>query len=334
MTYDGDGHAVKAQEGWRAGVGSLTMAAPNYQVWSTVLGTALTEVSDTGTKLKTKVVAGGDVIAEQIVPFGSHVHWIATEPVTGSSARITQSGFFGDDERVEKEPFGQEVQPTEPPAEDPDRPIAPTKVVQTNLNGNVRPLLMGKTSCFDLPSQCRAEMLTQDLVENQKTIRRCEASECIRRHMPDPNDASEWGGGTDTNQTETFPVAPSADKDTFLESLTFCAQDIFRKAKGWKAIEVREMTKKDNGIITFAKGKQRFSVESGNDFSTHQLKQIAGDDGSNSKIYGITFRVGEASQVTHFGKTIRTDPTTTNYVGNEMNGWPVIATDTRQFKIR
>jgi hypothetical protein len=61
VTYDGDGHAVKSREGWRHGVGTLTMMGAQYQVWSSVLGSAVTEVTAAGAKLKTNVFAGGAV---------------------------------------------------------------------------------------------------------------------------------------------------------------------------------------------------------------------------------------------------------------------------------
>ncbi|MBK8303950.1 MAG: hypothetical protein IPK98_11325 [Chloracidobacterium sp.] len=65
LTYDGDGHAIKSQEGNRPGIGTLTMGDPTYQLWSSVLNSAVTEVYNNGAKKTTKVFAGGAVIAEQ-----------------------------------------------------------------------------------------------------------------------------------------------------------------------------------------------------------------------------------------------------------------------------
>ena len=78
-------------------------------MWSSVLNSPLTEIYSTGTKSKTKVFAGGAVIAEQWVEPGNLVQWISADPVTGSSVRISKNGAFHDIDRKELEPLGQEV---------------------------------------------------------------------------------------------------------------------------------------------------------------------------------------------------------------------------------
>ncbi len=119
QSFDGDGQAVKSQETWQTGTQTPLTAPPRYQMWSSVLNSPLTKISDTGTKLTTKVFAGGAVIAEQNVETGNRVEWISADPVTGSSVRILKNGAFYDDDRKELEPLGQEVLPVEPPAQQP-----------------------------------------------------------------------------------------------------------------------------------------------------------------------------------------------------------------------
>jgi hypothetical protein len=66
------------------------------------------------TKAKTKVYAGGAVIAEQIdnLLTDDFVYWIHADPVTGSSQKTEKSGISYDSLRTKLEPLGQEVQPT------------------------------------------------------------------------------------------------------------------------------------------------------------------------------------------------------------------------------
>ena len=64
-----------------------------------------------------EVFAGVAVIAEQVTEPGNFVEWISADPVTGSNVRISKSGAFYDTERKELEPLGQEILPTQPPAQ-------------------------------------------------------------------------------------------------------------------------------------------------------------------------------------------------------------------------
>lgn len=110
-TSDGDGNQVKQTDSWQVFSGG-TPPAPTvgsgYQVWSTVLDTALTEIDQAGAKMKTAVVAGAAVIAEQTIDnAGARVEWITADPLSGSTARLRKTGAFYDDERTEREPFGQ-----------------------------------------------------------------------------------------------------------------------------------------------------------------------------------------------------------------------------------
>jgi len=120
QTFDGDGHAVKGQETRQTTGQSEFIEPPKYQMWSSVLNSALTEISGAGTKSKTKVFAGGAVIAEQMVLGTNLVQWISADPVTGSSVRIGKNGAFDNYHRKELEPLGQEVLPFEPPEEVPE----------------------------------------------------------------------------------------------------------------------------------------------------------------------------------------------------------------------
>ena len=158
QSYDGDGRAVKAQETWQAYDPTAPPDSPKYQIWSTVLGSPLTEISDTGAKLKTKVFAEGAVIAEQIGA-NAQVAWIAADPVTGSSLRIYKTGMFFEDERKELEALGQEVLPEEPPVE--EQQSSNENVIHTaeEPEWQCQAAELGEKSFFEQPEHCqRAQM--------------------------------------------------------------------------------------------------------------------------------------------------------------------------------
>ncbi|MBX3291047.1 MAG: RHS repeat protein [Acidobacteria bacterium] len=130
-------------------------------------------------------------------------------------------------------------------------------------------------------------------------------------------------GFSTQGQTRQTPRIFKVDDDELKKSLSYCIAHIFKKGKGWEATNVREMTAKQNGSITFTKGKHSFTVETGNNFTSAQLTRIAFNLASstplgNQRAYGITFYVGSPKVETHFGITVRTDPTTTNYVGRDL----------------
>jgi len=79
---------------------------------------------DTRAKIKTKVFAGGAVIAEQITNGGTDqkVMLIHADPVTGSKQEVIKSGAAINNPpkaREEYEPLGQSVRPTAPIVLDP-----------------------------------------------------------------------------------------------------------------------------------------------------------------------------------------------------------------------
>lgn len=126
QVFDGDGRPVIEKRGTRGyqssspPSGSLTAAVKQYQVWSTVLGKNLTTIKDDGTKLMTKVYAGGTAIAEQrhlIDENNNHNYWIewkTADPVTGTVGTFNNGLFY----QEETEPLGQKIlgaDPAEPP---------------------------------------------------------------------------------------------------------------------------------------------------------------------------------------------------------------------------
>lgn len=117
--YDGDGRAVKSVEtSVRIEPSSPTTTNdPRYQLWSSVLNGAVTEITHTGSKVTTKVFAGGAVIAEQKSNplYSSRVEFFHADPVTGSTTRTNKAGE--DQGRIEYEALGQEIQTEEPPLE-------------------------------------------------------------------------------------------------------------------------------------------------------------------------------------------------------------------------
>jgi YD repeat-containing protein len=115
QVFDGDGHPLKEENAHRR----LNMTPPQqlvpenkYQIWSSVLNLAVTELNNTGAKKTTKVMAGGAVIAEQTLLFGNQVIWKSADPLTGSNIQISQNGAIGDREEIE--PLGQQVLPVQP----------------------------------------------------------------------------------------------------------------------------------------------------------------------------------------------------------------------------
>lgn len=119
-TFDGDGHAVKHSEENQRLTPSSSAVKTEYQIRSSVLGTELTKLKDDGSKEKTKVFAGGAMIAEQISDNTStRVEWIHADPLTGSQTKVVKSGAIGysEDAQTELEPLGQRVL-TEQPFDD------------------------------------------------------------------------------------------------------------------------------------------------------------------------------------------------------------------------
>ena len=161
--YDGDGRAVKqTQASYRVGY-TVPPNTIKYQVWSSVLGSALTELRDDGTKARTKVFAGGAVIAEQMAGVASlssdTVEWISADPVTGSNARLKKTGAFYDDERKEYEALGQEVLPTEPPVKASEGSPGTSNNTASEPEWLCEMHSRDGTDFFELPVQCKINAL-------------------------------------------------------------------------------------------------------------------------------------------------------------------------------
>ena len=113
--YDGDGHPLKmSEETTNSPDWQIVLTEAKYQIWSSGLGGFLSEAKETGAKEKTKVYAGGAVVAEQTAV---GVLWTHADPLTGSSIKVRRSGV--EYERKEYEPLGQEVAAVEPEEENP-----------------------------------------------------------------------------------------------------------------------------------------------------------------------------------------------------------------------
>jgi hypothetical protein len=153
--FDGDGHPLKEENAHRR----LNMSPPQqlvpenkYQIWSSVLNLAVTELNNTGAKKTTKVMAGGAVIAEQTLLFGNQVIWKSADPVTGSNIQISQNGDYYVNE--EFEPLGQQVLPVQPFEE---MPTSEGVAIQgaDEPEGLCSAMEKHGTSFLDLPSVCR-----------------------------------------------------------------------------------------------------------------------------------------------------------------------------------
>ncbi|MGI8641405.1 MAG: FG-GAP-like repeat-containing protein, partial [Pyrinomonadaceae bacterium] len=111
--FDGDGRPVIEKRGQRQMnqqvVPTMTTAPNMYQIWSSVLGSSLTQVLPSGDKYETKVFAGGAVIAKQV---SGAVEWTTSDPITGTVAKVGSGGAVGLTE--EYEPLGQKIRTTDP----------------------------------------------------------------------------------------------------------------------------------------------------------------------------------------------------------------------------
>ena len=125
-SYDGDGHELKQTEDlWNNTGQQWVHSKTDYQIWSTVLGSYLTEIGMTGRR--TKVFAGGAVIAEQSTIPGANnttietVEWIHADPVSGSMTRVNKDGteYY----RTEYEPLGNQEVHTAGDQEDYPEPV-------------------------------------------------------------------------------------------------------------------------------------------------------------------------------------------------------------------
>lgn len=115
--FDGDGRPVIDERGVRSyhftntNPAAMESSIYSYQVWSTVLGSSLTEITSSGDKLATKVFAGGAVIATE----AGGANWRTSDPVTGTTGVLSEGGNFSTEEI---EPLGQKVRiddPADPP---------------------------------------------------------------------------------------------------------------------------------------------------------------------------------------------------------------------------
>ena len=117
QVYDGDGRPVMEKTGHRTyhidsvPSGELVAEVRAYQVWSTVLGKALTEVSPSGAKISTSVYAGGTHIAKQTE---NGVEWSTADPVTGTVGKFVFTGQGSATDVENTEPLGQKIHPHDP----------------------------------------------------------------------------------------------------------------------------------------------------------------------------------------------------------------------------
>ena len=128
VEYDGDGHAVKEAEGSQyyhavndpppSGPPAVSVTA--FQVWSTVLGQAITRLIPNGSKWETAITAGGSTIATDDVQTGI-LRWKAVDPVTGETATFSHNSSGSSRGVKAYEPLGQEIS-IEDPAGLPDPP--------------------------------------------------------------------------------------------------------------------------------------------------------------------------------------------------------------------
>ncbi len=151
MAYDGDGHPLRTGENEYLYGQSAPADVSRYQVWSSVLNLAVTELDYTGAKKTTKVMAGGAVIAEQSIYYG--VIWRSADPVTGSSITVRQDGTYYPEEEIE--PLGQLISPVEPYEEMPDPPSGTAIRSPDEPEGLCTAMAKSGVSFLNQPTVCR-----------------------------------------------------------------------------------------------------------------------------------------------------------------------------------
>ncbi len=122
--FDGDGRPVVERNGSRnvaqTPVPPMVVTPKKFEVWSTVLGAALTDVNPDGTKMETKVFAGAAPIARQsrYVDVQQQVietiGWTGADPVTGTSGGTSYQSGTQYLTVQDYEPFGQSIQSENP----------------------------------------------------------------------------------------------------------------------------------------------------------------------------------------------------------------------------
>lgn len=235
--YDGDGRAVKSTKVHRCLYsGCSDVSTSSYQIWSSVLGAALTELKDDGTKKTTKIYAGSAIIAEQKTDglgangFGAHVEWITADPLTGSSIRMLRNGEFYDLDRKELEPLGQEVTPIEPYEQMPDS--SPGEGIRTADEPEWLCALQAGRDFFEMPVHCQIAaieqgisiqgILTRNIEGNPSHINTHEGlhqtTAMTARDLPvNATPTMKQINNEDDNQVEVVPASsiPSADGCTY-----------------------------------------------------------------------------------------------------------------------
>jgi YD repeat-containing protein len=155
-SYDGGGEAVTGTV-LRQRVGSPpATASTTYQIYSSVLGSIITEMDGSGQKITTKVFAGGAVIAEQQT-LANNVVWYHADPVTGSKQTVVKSGAVASTikAREEYEPLGQSVRLSAPVVVDPPsgQPLPPI------INDSLFPEWQCMLPTELMPSHCGLKIL-------------------------------------------------------------------------------------------------------------------------------------------------------------------------------
>jgi hypothetical protein len=340
QTYDGDGEIVKRFERETFTSGPQ-QSATKYDLRSTVLGGVVLSEIDQGTR-------GADVVYEP----------------SGIKAGEMKAPFTGSTAGSETDPFGTAI-PVTPPAQSPPQDW----LVPGSYDGATNPFDgNGGCSFRGLPTDC-SELAQYLSIGDPRTMNdTCPScgrgmgvwlspDQTVRlAHMRSAYgyDPFSWIGNASETRFQSLPlvffnrtqrktnvapiIVPGAreqeiDTPSLLKALTFCTAEVFKKGKGWEATWIREMSGSQNGAITFRKGKQSFSVETGNDFTYAQITNIAFNRDRSAPVghetaFGMTYRVGQPAIVTEYGRTVRTDPTTANYVGRDLTAFSrAFATD-------
>ena len=137
--------------------GPPAVSVTAFQVWSTVLGQAITRLIPNGSKWETAITAGGSTIATDDVQTGI-LRWKAVDPVTGETATFSHNSSGSSRGVKAYEPLGQEIS-IEDPAGLPDPPPNESVSHWMDMEWGCNRARDRELSFGEMPIQCQIQIL-------------------------------------------------------------------------------------------------------------------------------------------------------------------------------
>ncbi len=217
QSFDGDGRAVLQTESLeRISSPASSHSKTRHNVWSSVLNALLSEIETDsyGIRRKTRVFAGGAVIAEhrRNEPTGEsadeRVVYFHSDPVTGSSQEVRQTGLPNNEigNLQEFEPLGQSVRTTAPFEEEPGP--NPVPVVNDSLFPEWQCTLAQNlgTDFWEIPSHCKQSALEMLALEDVLTRKKEGNASAVSGEVAHARASIHTDAGTTAHQTTSKPV--------------------------------------------------------------------------------------------------------------------------------